>query len=397
MTDFDELLVRWRGAGVLDAQGEARIRAFEDAQERAVFAGIRWQGLIVLILGAILLACGVALFVSAHWDQFSPSARFAIAFGMVAAVHLAGGLVRNKFAALSVALHAVGTVATGAAISISDQIFSLEGHWPAVVLLWAIAAGCGWLLLRDQVQQTLTLLLVPAWIICELSFQMGSHIGADAFLGRALFVGAILYLTFFVQSERRIVRGTLFSIAALAAVTGTMIMSAGWTSYSSAQTFIPFGVRMWAWVAIVALPLVIAAFHGHKGLVPVVLGIVYAITLPWCTRSWTLTEAFGVSDRTVTRTEPNLAAHSIVMLFALLLCLWGVRIASRALVNLSVVYFGAAVAWFYFSSVWDKVARSLGMIGLGVLLLAGGWVLEKMRRRLMSRMDAAEATHGEAQ
>ena len=46
---------------------------------------------------------------------------------------------------------------------------------------------------------------------------------------------------------------------------------------------------------------------------------------------------------------------------------------------------------------WDKVARSLGMIGLGVLLLAGGWVLEKMRRRLMSRMDAAEATHGEAQ
>jgi hypothetical protein len=35
------------------------------------------------------------------------------------------------------------------------------------------------------------------------------------------------------------------------------------------------------------------------------------------------------------------------------------------------------------------------LIGLGVLFLAGGWALEKMRRRLMARMDAAGS--GEAQ
>jgi hypothetical protein len=166
-------------------------------------------------------------------------------------------------------------------------------------------------------------------------------------------------------------------------------MTAGWISYSSAQTFVPFGVRTWAWIVIAALPLLMAAFHGHKGLVPVALGIVYATALPWCTRIWTVTEAFGAVHRSVTRTEPSVAAHAVMMLFAFVLCLWGVRIASRALVNLSIVYFGAATAWFYLSNVWDKVGRSLGLIGLGVLMLVGGWMLEKMRRRFMSRLDAA--------
>ena len=396
MPDFDELLVRWRSAGVLDAQGEARIRAFEDAQKRVGLAGIHWQGLIALILGAILLACGVALFISAHWEQFSPGVRFAIALGMVAAVHLAGGLVREKFAGLSIALHAVGTVATGAAIVISGQIFNMEGHWPAAVLLWAIAAACGWLLLRDQVQQALTLLLIPAWMICELSFYTEGHIGADVFIGRALFMGAILYLTFFVPLKRKVMRSTLFAVAALAAVIGTLIMTAGWASYSSAQSFVPFGARMWAWVVIAALPLVVAAFHGHKGLVPVALGIVYATALPWCVRVWTEAVVIGTVQSTVTRTEPGLAAHAMMMLFALFLCLWGVRVISRSLVNLSIVYFGAAVAWFYFSNVWDKVGRSLGLIGLGVLMLAGGWLLEKMRRRLMLRMNAADDARVEA-
>jgi hypothetical protein len=38
------------------------------------------------------------------------------------------------------------------------------------------------------------------------------------------------------------------------------------------------------------------------------------------------------------------------------------------------------------------MGRSLGLIGLGVLFLAGGWVLEKMRRRLLGRMRPTGAS-----
>jgi hypothetical protein len=53
-----------------------------------------------------------------------------------------------------------------------------------------------------------------------------------------------------------------------------------------------------------------------------------------------------------------------------------------------------AVGWFCYSNIFDKVGRSLGLIGLGILFLAGGWALEKARRGLMTRMgkpDAEEA------
>ena len=85
MTDYESLLNRWQSAGVLDADTTARIRAWESAQgtirtttreaesqSGTQVAGIAWQGRVALILGGILLASGVVLFVSAHWDQLGP-------------------------------------------------------------------------------------------------------------------------------------------------------------------------------------------------------------------------------------------------------------------------------------------------------------------------------------
>jgi hypothetical protein len=91
-------------------------------------------------------------------------------------------------------------------------------------------------------------------------------------------------------------------------------------------------------------------------------------------------------------TSPNLLAHALVAAFAVFICLWGVRMASRALVNLGIVGFAAAVAWFYFSDVYSDKYRSLGLIGLGVLFLAGGWALEIARRRILAGMEPAKAS-----
>jgi uncharacterized membrane protein len=395
MADIESLLNRWQTAGVLDAEVAARIRAFEEKQEKP--GGLRWQGLVALILGAILLACGVALFVSAHWDQLGPAARYAIVIAMVAVFHLAGGYVRKDFLGMSTTLHAVGTLSTGAAIALVGQIFNIQEHWPAAVLMWALAALVGWMLLRDQAQQTLTLLLVPAWMISEIAFRANWRIGLDIYVGRFLFVWAILYLTFFLGSRKKILQGILFASAAIAAVAGTVCMFDGWQSWSAQQSFIPFSIRVWAWIALAALPLVIAAFHGHKGLLPVALAVVYSVALPWCYRSWTGSYDNGVgAERFYTRTEPNLAAHALVAAFAIFLCWWGVRMASKALVNFGIVGFAIVVGWFYFSNIFDKVGRSLGLIGLGVLFLAGGWALEKMRRRILAGMESTDRNTQEA-
>src|ERR1700722_14188218 len=182
MPDIESLLNRWQTAGVLDADNARRIRDWEAGQSRP--AGLRWQGIVALILGGILLACGIVLFVSAHWDELGPGSRYALVMAMVAIFHLGGAAARDKFHGLSTTLHAVGTVSTGAAIALVGQIFNIQEHWPAATLLWAIAALAGWALLRDQAQQTLTLLLFPAWIGSELEFYLENHIGASTYMGR---------------------------------------------------------------------------------------------------------------------------------------------------------------------------------------------------------------------
>jgi hypothetical protein len=242
-------------------------------------------------------------------------------------------------------------------------------------------------LLHDQAQQTLALLLVPAWIFCELGFRINGHIGEGIYMGRLSFMWSILYITFFIASRRKAVQGILFAAGVVGIVVGVVLMLSNWASYSSEQSFIPFGPRVWAWTAIAAVPLIVAAFHGHKGLISIAAAIAFAIALPWCYRTWT--ESYKGPNGTVvtyTRTDPNLLAHALVAAFSVFLCWWGVRLVSRALVNLGIVGFAAAVGWFYLSDIMSNVNRSLGLIGLGVLFLAGGWALEKMRRRILKRM-----------
>jgi len=173
----------------------------------------------------------------------------------------------------------------------------------------------------------------------------------------------------------------------------------GWSSWNNENGFIPFGVRVWCWIAIAAMPLLIAAFKGHRGLIPPAAAIAFAIALPWCQHIWVESYSFYVDGREVhssyTRTEPNLAAHMLVTAFAVFLIWWGVRQASRTLVNLGVLGFAVAVGWFYFSNIYDKAGRSLGLIGLGVLFLLGGWALERMRRRLIAGIAGGGARAAE--
>jgi uncharacterized membrane protein len=186
MENAETYVTRWRGAGLLDESTAAAIRAFELRQIKP--RRRQWQVLSALILGGTLLGAGVLLFVAAHWDRVSPISRTFLTLGMLIFFHGFGWLTRERFAGLSTAMHAIGTVSAGAAIALIGQIFNMQEHWPAAVLLWALCAATGWILLRDQFQQTLTLLLVPAWIISEWIYRTSAYAGADVYIARALAV-----------------------------------------------------------------------------------------------------------------------------------------------------------------------------------------------------------------
>ena len=73
------------------------------------------------------------------------------------------------------------------------------------------------------------------------------------------------------------------------------------------------------------------------------------------------------------------------------LCYWGVHDNRKLFINYGTVLFAIDLIAFYFSNVLDKLGRSMGLILLGVIFLAGGWVLNRLRGDLIARAAAAGA------
>ena len=163
-TDWESHLEQWILTGVLDPATGQRIRAWESQRARP---GLRWPISIALAFGALLLGAGVLLFVSAHWDELSASQRMAVVVLMVAIFHAGGASVASRFQGLSIALHAIGTVALGAGIALAGQIFHLSEHWPGAILLWTVGSTLAWALLRHWTQAALTAILIPYWLAGE--------------------------------------------------------------------------------------------------------------------------------------------------------------------------------------------------------------------------------------
>jgi uncharacterized membrane protein len=80
-------------------------------------------------------------------------------------------------------------------------------------------------------------------------------------------------------------------------------------------------------------------------------------------------------------------SYGICALGSVGLILWGLKETRKERINLGVAGFAATVLFFYFSSVMDKLGRAASLIGLGLLFLLGGWLLEKFRRRLMASLE----------
>jgi len=384
---IEDALQRWTNTGLIDRVTAERIRQFESEREQP--SGLRWQVMLALIFGAILLAAGIALFVAAHWDRLAPLSRFVVVMGTLIVIHLLAILVSERFHWLAIVLHGVGTLAAGAAIALVGQIFNIQEHWPAGILLWALCAVAGWALLDDEVQQTMALLLLPTWIVCEWVARTDGYRGSELMSIRMIAVIAAVYLTAFLGSQRKLVSGILFGAGAgaiaLTVIAAGLLDFMYWHDWATTPAP-PVHLTVWAW-GVILVAFLLAWRLKPAALVPAAVVLTVVMSLPHCYRvvesPW-LVRDFGT-------TKPMLIAFAVVAATACFFSWWGVREKSQALINYGVVAFALTVLWFYFSNIMDKLDRSLSLIVLGVLFLGGGWALEKLRRRLVGQVKEVTA------
>jgi len=383
--NWERYLERWVNAGLIDAGTAASIRTYETGQVKAQRLG--WPVLFAISLGGVLLAAGILLFVAAHWDKLSPAERFTLVLALVGLTHTAGAIVSTRFAILSTVLHAVGTICLGAGIFLAGQIFHLQEHWPSGVMLWAVGAWVAWALLCDWPQAALAAVLTPCWLAGEWSQATGGWAGGEAILAAGLLMLAVTYLTALQPERRTPVRivlawiGGLTLIPAVAAVIQSWIFAGGF----GRQLPLPWSYYLFGWAAAFLFPFLLAWWLRGK-------------------YSWlNLIAACWVGVLSVTsfrfHSHPGMASYSSTHLLQYVICalgsigliVWGMKEGRKERVNLGVAGFALTVLFFYFSTVMDRLGRSASLIGMGLLFLLGGWLLEKTRRRLLLRIGKGKA------
>jgi uncharacterized membrane protein len=371
-------LDRWISAGVLDATTAGRIRSFEET--RGAGERLRWPVLLALALGGLLLGAGVLLFVAAHWDGLTPGSRFALVLLMVAAFPVGGALTSEKFPALSTTFHAIGTVCLGAGIFLAAQIFNLEANWTNGILLWAFGALMGWLLLRKWPHAILLALLFPTWLVgrwffvSEQKWERGG-----AFIWEGLLMLSLTYLSARTAERESPERRALASIGGIAllpcAIMAVLMrgeLARGYGQAAAAST--PFVLP---WLVAIGGPLCLALLIRGR-----------AAWMNGVSALWVFGLALVAPHRNFLWNDWDVIGFYVwAAVGAVGLIAWGIAERRRERINLGVVAFALTVLFFYFSNVMNKLGRAESLVGIGVLLLFGGWGLERLRRLLVARMQ----------
>ncbi|MCU0975202.1 MAG: DUF2157 domain-containing protein [Steroidobacteraceae bacterium] len=378
----EKAIGRWVEAGLLDAATADRLRAHEQQQ---VPEHTGRAAKLAFGLGGLLLAAGVFLFVAANWDLLSPWSRFGILAGIVAVLHL-GGAVGGRFSpALATSLHAAGTAALGAGIFLAGQIFHLQEHWPEALLLWALGAGFAALLLRDWPQVLWVAVLGPAWLAAEWGslfpwYRLVTPGVAETVLSFGLVVLSATYVSATGPGLDAAWRRALARLGAVGLVVAALSLASSRDAMirelvgGERPDEVPVALLALGWGVALGLPLVLAWLLRRREAWPVAVAAILA----------GIVVALDASVQAQRLLIYLLYAAGSVGLVA-----WGFRDRERGRINLGVAGFTLTVFAFYFSSLFDMLGRAAGLIGMGVLFIAGGWFAERIRRRLIARFEGA--------
>jgi uncharacterized membrane protein len=414
---------RWVVGGQITSEQRVAILALYPAEQGAERDRLI---LILSILGALLVGAGVILYFAANWPRLGAGIKVVAIMAAVIAAYGSGYYLENvkgTYPRIGAALIFLGALFYGAGIWLVAQIFHMSGN-ASGFLLWGLGAlpvawvarsrpvlwlaGTTltiWTVQAQTVNRSwnlafpllLLLLIVPltrriadvwaeAGVLLAAFLWLGINLGQVGSMGDSALLlvaqAAVLYgVGAFMEGlagaaatgrERWVSpAGPYTGVGALLALFGTYLLTMKW-----GKDLVPslFGVG-WEAVAVGAVLLVAAIAAGWSywrmgqkdRLLPLGAGVLMVAAVA-------LSPYLGLLPRLVTFN---------LLLFGLEIGLiaWGITRRAGLLVNIALVGFVGHLITRYFDLFWGAIDRSLFFVIGGLLLIGGGFLLERNRRR----------------
>jgi len=377
---LSDQLRRWLQAELIDADVAEAIQRWEDSQlKQSKHSSVRHLAVPIrlsILLGSLLLAAGLLLFVSAHWDQMPPLWRVSLLLFIVIALHAGGAWFKERFQLMALGLHAVGTVAFGAGVFLCAQIFHLDVLWSFRwgLLLWSFGAAAGWMLLRQWPQLALLSLLLPGWITAMMIIEVDRFSSTNPdWAVVPIAAGALLTaLTYFTAPDRTPLtpaRSVLMWMGGLALVPLAVTWAVVATGLDLPALGQPLLLSLLVWVVMLGGPIILGWWLRPHRFWPLALAAIWMI----------LDLVIQVQGFTV-------LSFAWWGVGSVGLMVWGSAEARAERVNIGTVLLATTLIGFYFTEVIGRFDRSLSLLGLGLFFLVGGWGLNRLRQALLPNL-----------
>ena len=397
-------MTRWESDGIITAEQSQAILGSYSATELAP-TSYRSQGRLVTglsIVGAVLVGLGIILFFAANWDGIPRWPKLAIILATIVGFHGLGYYLRyhRGYSRIGSAMVLVACIVYGAGVHLVGQVYNVEVNDPRLMLFWFIGVFPLVYVVRSQPIQFLGVALfllavgfrLPDWF--AVVYQGEGVLGATLFLILGLMILAIGR----IKEEIEVLRpysevfqlvGMITALAALFVLTFKDVFDSFEDGlYIQGDTEVGF-----------------RALIAAAGVLTIVLVLATAWLRRRNERNFTITGIEGVAIAILLA-----AAYTVVgvntggeVVFAvtfnvlLALTLLGVLVSGylrgrEVWVNIALAFISIDVIARYFEYSWGLLDRSLIFVAAGVILLLGGFIVERGRRVMLDRIRSGEAT-----
>ncbi len=387
----------------------------------------------VAVLGVLLLGSGIITYFAANWSEMAKITKLILLFGAMYMTFIAAGYFSKpeKSPLLGQALLVLGVIIFGANIMLIAQIYHIDEHYPNGVLFWALGGLLTAYLLKSHAALALSIALSVLWTTLETFGFNHIHFWFLALWlafipilytqkwNFALHLALIALITWSVYSFFEFDKANneiylaqiyfilflaLFLIGMLCATTEHVKFFAkpiqNYSAFAALGSFyiltfpdIQRGYRYYeenlrseasnTWLLItfvcLAILVILTIWHRirsaqHERAKYLVYGqfLIAAVVL-----SIIMNLFLGGKHGGLMAIILNLLFFSgmVWLLFA------GTHTNNRTLINLAFIFFAIALLTRYFDTFWTLLNRSFFFMAGGLILIIGGYFLEKQRRK----------------